>query len=98
MGELSAPLRETIVAVDVAGLSYREAADALGTRTGTIMSRLFAPGSGSPRLWRSHERRALRPRSRAARGAGLEHLAPGGRERTRAAVTGLLDRGSRRMA
>jgi len=41
MGELSAPLRETIVAVDVAGLSYREAADALGTRTGTIMSRLF---------------------------------------------------------
>lgn len=32
--------RETIVAVDVAGLSYREAAEALGTKEGTIMSRL----------------------------------------------------------
>lgn len=32
--------RETIVAVDVAGLSYKEAADALGTKEGTIMSRL----------------------------------------------------------
>jgi RNA polymerase sigma-70 factor, ECF subfamily len=41
IAELSEPLRETIVAVDVAGLSYREAASALRTRTGTIMSRLF---------------------------------------------------------
>ena len=41
IAELSAPLRETIVAVDVAGLSYREAASVLQTRTGTIMSRLF---------------------------------------------------------
>jgi RNA polymerase sigma-70 factor (ECF subfamily) len=39
--ELSDPLRETIVAVDIAGLSYREAARALGVRKGTIMSRLF---------------------------------------------------------
>jgi RNA polymerase sigma-70 factor (ECF subfamily) len=38
--ELSQPLREAIVAVDVVGLSYREAADALGTKEGTIMSRL----------------------------------------------------------
>jgi RNA polymerase sigma-70 factor (ECF subfamily) len=37
---LSAPLRETIVAVDIVGLSYREAAHALGTREGTITSRL----------------------------------------------------------
>jgi RNA polymerase sigma-70 factor, ECF subfamily len=37
---LSRPLRETIVAVDVAGLSYKEAARALRTREGTIMSRL----------------------------------------------------------
>ena len=37
---LSAPLRETIVAVDVAGLSYKEAARALRVREGTIMSRL----------------------------------------------------------
>jgi RNA polymerase sigma-70 factor (ECF subfamily) len=38
--ELSDPLREAIVAVDVAGLSYREAARALRVREGTIMSRL----------------------------------------------------------
>ena len=41
MAELSEPLRLTIVAVDVVGLSYKEAARALATRTGTIMSRLF---------------------------------------------------------
>jgi RNA polymerase sigma-70 factor (ECF subfamily) len=33
--------RDTIVAVGVAGLSYKEAAKALGTREGTIMSRLY---------------------------------------------------------
>ena len=38
---LSAPLRETIVAVDIVGLSYKEAARALRTREGTIMSRLY---------------------------------------------------------
>jgi RNA polymerase sigma-70 factor, ECF subfamily len=37
---LTPPLRETIVAVDVAGLSYKEAARALRVREGTIMSRL----------------------------------------------------------
>jgi RNA polymerase sigma-70 factor (ECF subfamily) len=37
---LSPPLRDTIVAVDVAGLSYKEAARALRVREGTIMSRL----------------------------------------------------------
>ena len=37
---LTQPLREALVAVDVMGLSYREAAQALGTREGTIMSRL----------------------------------------------------------
>ena len=41
MSELSEPLRMTIVAVDVVGLSYKEAARSLKTRTGTIMSRLF---------------------------------------------------------
>jgi RNA polymerase sigma-70 factor, ECF subfamily len=41
MAELSEPLRETIVAVDVVGLSYKEAARSLRTRTGTIMSRLY---------------------------------------------------------
>jgi RNA polymerase sigma-70 factor (ECF subfamily) len=33
--------RDVLVAVDVAGLSYKEAADALRTREGTVMSRLY---------------------------------------------------------
>ena len=33
--------RDVLVAVDVAGLSYKEAADALRIREGTVMSRLF---------------------------------------------------------
>jgi RNA polymerase sigma-70 factor, ECF subfamily len=33
--------RDVLVAVDVAGLSYKEAARALGVRQGTIMSRLY---------------------------------------------------------
>jgi RNA polymerase sigma-70 factor (ECF subfamily) len=37
---LSAPLREAIVAVDVLGLSYKEAARSLRIRPGTLMSRL----------------------------------------------------------
>jgi len=41
MAELSEPLRATIVAVDVVGLSYKEAARSLRTRIGTIMSRLY---------------------------------------------------------
>jgi RNA polymerase sigma-70 factor (ECF subfamily) len=41
MRELPQKLRETVVAVDVLGLSYRQAARALGTREGTIMSRLY---------------------------------------------------------
>ncbi|MBV9006425.1 MAG: RNA polymerase sigma factor [Solirubrobacterales bacterium] len=38
--DLTPPLREALVAVDVVGLSYREAASALRTKPGTIMSRL----------------------------------------------------------
>lgn len=38
---LPAPYRETVAAVDVAGLSYSEAARALGVREGTVMSRLY---------------------------------------------------------
>jgi RNA polymerase sigma-70 factor, ECF subfamily len=41
MADLSEPLRATIVAVDVVGLSYKEAARSLRTRIGTIMSRLY---------------------------------------------------------
>lgn len=39
--ELPQALRETIVAVDVAGLTYKQAAAALGAKDGTIMSRLY---------------------------------------------------------
>ena len=38
---LPAPYRDAIVAIDVVGLSYREAASALGVREATITSRLF---------------------------------------------------------
>jgi RNA polymerase sigma-70 factor, ECF subfamily len=40
LSSLTPPLREAVVAVDVVGLSYREAARALRTKEGTIMSRL----------------------------------------------------------
>jgi RNA polymerase sigma-70 factor (ECF subfamily) len=38
---LDAPFRDAVVAVDVAGLTCREAARVLGVRDGTVMSRLF---------------------------------------------------------
>jgi RNA polymerase sigma-70 factor (ECF subfamily) len=38
--ELPSPYIETVIAVDVLGLSYAEAGEALGVPTGTIMSRL----------------------------------------------------------
>ncbi len=41
LAELPEPYREAVAAVDVAGLSYAEAARALGVRQGTIMSRLY---------------------------------------------------------
>jgi len=41
LAELAEPYRETVAAVDVAGLSYAEAAKALGVRQGTVMSRLY---------------------------------------------------------
>jgi RNA polymerase sigma-70 factor (ECF subfamily) len=41
MRQLSPPLRDTLLAVDVVGLSYKQAAKALRVREGTIMSRLF---------------------------------------------------------
>ena len=37
---LEQPFRDVVAAVDLAGLSYREAARALRTREGTVMSRL----------------------------------------------------------
>jgi RNA polymerase sigma-70 factor (ECF subfamily) len=41
IAELPDQQRDALVAVDLLGLSYKEAADSLGVPTGTIMSRLF---------------------------------------------------------
>jgi RNA polymerase sigma-70 factor (ECF subfamily) len=41
LARLPQPFREAVAAVDVAGLSYAEAARALGVRQGTIMSRVY---------------------------------------------------------
>jgi RNA polymerase sigma-70 factor (ECF subfamily) len=41
VASLPVPLRDVIAAVDFAGLSYAEAATALGVPQGTVMSRLF---------------------------------------------------------
>ncbi len=41
LADLPQPYREAVTAVDVAGLSYTEAARALGVRQGTIMSRVY---------------------------------------------------------
>ena len=41
IGELPGHYRDAVVAVDVLGLAYAEAADALGVPQGTIMSRLY---------------------------------------------------------
>ena len=41
MSALPPIYRDVIAAVDVLGLSYKEAAKALRTREGTVMSRLF---------------------------------------------------------
>jgi RNA polymerase sigma-70 factor (ECF subfamily) len=40
IADLPAAQRDAIAAVDVAGMSYRQAADALGVPDGTVMSRL----------------------------------------------------------
>jgi RNA polymerase sigma-70 factor, ECF subfamily len=41
LAELPEPYREAVAAVDVAGLSYAEAARGLGVREGTVMSRVY---------------------------------------------------------
>jgi RNA polymerase sigma-70 factor, ECF subfamily len=69
LAALPEDFRHALVAVDVAGLSYREAADLLDTREATIASRVF----------RARERvvQALAPTDDAgARGARREAGAP----------------------
>ena len=41
IAELADEFREALVAVDIVGLSYQEAARALGVPEGTLTSRLF---------------------------------------------------------
>jgi RNA polymerase sigma-70 factor (ECF subfamily) len=41
IAELPIDYRDVVAAVDVAGLSYQEAADSLGIPVGTVMSRLY---------------------------------------------------------
>jgi RNA polymerase sigma-70 factor (ECF subfamily) len=41
IAQLPSEFRDVLVAIDVAGLSYKEAADALGVPEGTVMSRLY---------------------------------------------------------
>ena len=41
IAQLPLAFRDVLVAVDIAGLSYRETAHALGLREGTVMSRLY---------------------------------------------------------
>ena len=41
VAELPDPYREAVIAVDVSGLSYAEAAERLGIPVGTVMSRLY---------------------------------------------------------
>jgi RNA polymerase sigma-70 factor, ECF subfamily len=56
ISDLPAHYRDAVIAVDVLGLAYAEAADALGVAGGTIMSRLYrgraavAERVGSPEL------------------------------------------------
>jgi len=53
--ELPDEFRDAIVAVDVAGLSYGEAARALGVREGTLTSRLFRARDRVARLLSGEE-------------------------------------------
>jgi RNA polymerase sigma-70 factor (ECF subfamily) len=56
IAQLSDDFRDVLVAVDVAGLSYREAAKALGVREATVTTRLFrARQRVAQRLAHSHD-------------------------------------------
>jgi RNA polymerase sigma-70 factor, ECF subfamily len=54
LGSLTPRLREAVVAVDVLGLSYKEAARAPGSTEGTIMSRLYRGRGQIAELLKAH--------------------------------------------
>src|SRR3954452_6454937 len=64
IAELSVDFREVLAAVDIAGLSYREAGRALGVREATITTRLFRARQQVARRLRQSE--AATPRKRGA--------------------------------
>lgn len=59
--ELSPLLRDTLVAVDILGLSYKQAAQALHVRQGTIMSRLHRARDGVAKRLEHNENPTARP-------------------------------------
>ncbi|HEY8303980.1 MAG TPA: RNA polymerase sigma factor, partial [Solirubrobacteraceae bacterium] len=70
VAELPEDFRLALVAVDILGLSYREAANALGTREATITTRLFRARRQVVRLLAADprpEEAAARPKDAAAR-------------------------------
>lgn len=69
LGQLAPKFREVIELVDVNGLAYQEAADALGIPVGTIMSRLHR---GRRKIRSDLERAGLRARGASSSTTGEE--------------------------
>jgi RNA polymerase sigma-70 factor (ECF subfamily) len=68
IGDLPAVFREALVAVDVLGLSYREAARALKTREATVTTRLYRARLRLAKALEQEERgSAARPRGEGLR-------------------------------
>ena len=63
IADLPDGLREALVAIDVAGLSYEEASKALGVRQGTITSRSFRARARVAKTLSAKRPRRPRPRT-----------------------------------
>jgi len=66
IAELPVEFRDALVAIDVAGLSYKEAAHALGVPMGTVTSRLFRARDRLADRLRTPQERASDPQDRPA--------------------------------
>ena len=64
---LSGDFRDVLVAVDIAGLSYKEAAHSLRIREGTVMSRLYRARQEVVRTLEAAMSSAAGPRCRSRR-------------------------------